>query len=110
MGAAADRPGIIPGSMGSPSYHVLGRGCEQSLCSSSHGAGRAMSRDRARRSVSSLYLIEQMQGVWFDQRATARLTEEAPSAYKNITAVIRAQKKLTRPFRELRPVLSYKAP
>jgi tRNA-splicing ligase RtcB len=49
-----------------------------------------------------------MEGVWFDQRQMHRLRDEAPSAYKDIHAVMRAQRELTKIVRELRPVLSYK--
>src|SRR5258705_5022470 len=49
--AAIGELGIIPGSMGAVSFHVEGRGCAEALCSSSHGAGRAMSRDEARRRI-----------------------------------------------------------
>jgi tRNA-splicing ligase RtcB len=45
--------GVIPGSMGSASFHVEGRGCPDSLCSSSHGAGRAKSRTEAARSIGA---------------------------------------------------------
>lgn len=102
--------GIIPGSMGSPSYHVAGRGNAESLCSSSHGAGRAMSRTEARRVVSANALLRQMEGVLFDHRLTNRLRDEAPQAYKDIGAVMRAQKDLTRIVRRLEPVLVFKAP
>jgi tRNA-splicing ligase RtcB len=100
--------GVIPGSMGAASYHVEGRGCAAALCSSSHGAGRQMSRGEARRRVSVVELIKQMRGVWFDHRAAEGLRDEAPAAYKDITAVIRAQRELTRVVRRLRPLLSYK--
>ena len=49
-----------------------------------------------------------MRGVWFDHRAAEGLRDEAPAAYKDITAVIRAQRELTRVVRRLRPLLSYK--
>ncbi len=101
-------PGIIPGSMGAPSYHVSGRGHPDALCSSSHGAGRAMSRTEARRHVSGRALEAQMAGTWFDVRLAERLRDEAPSAYKDIGAVMRAQRDLTRIVRRLRPLLSYK--
>lgn len=107
--AQNDEPGIIPGSMGSTSFHVAGRGCEPSLHSSSHGAGRQRSRSEARRTVSARDLQRQMAGIWFDHRAVAALRDEAPSAYKDIHAVMRAQRSLTRIVRELRPRLSYKA-
>jgi tRNA-splicing ligase RtcB (3'-phosphate/5'-hydroxy nucleic acid ligase) len=58
--AAAGEAGIIPGSMGSVSYHTEGRGCAEALCSSSHGAGRAMSRESARRAISAKELRRQM--------------------------------------------------
>ncbi|MEX0866820.1 MAG: RtcB family protein [Pirellulales bacterium] len=106
--AQLDEPGIIPGSMGARSFHVAGRGCEKALCSSSHGAGRKLSRTDARKSVSTRQLQRQMESVWFDHRRADALRDEAPAAYKNIRAVMRAQKKLTRIVRELRPVLCYK--
>jgi len=106
--AQVDEPGIIPGSMGSSSFHVAGRGCEESLCSSSHGAGRKLSRTDARKSVGTRQLQRQMESVWFDHRKADALRDEAPAAYKDIRAVMRAQKELTRIVRELRPVLCYK--
>ena len=101
-------PGIIPGSMGTRSFHTLGRGEPRSLCSSSHGAGRAMSRTDAKRRISSREFERQMQGVWFDPRLASQLREEAPSAYKDVREVMRVQRDLTRIVRELRPVLIYK--
>ncbi len=110
-GAISARPGelgIIPGSMGSSSYHVEGRGNAEALCSSSHGAGRCMSRTDARKAISARALSKQMRGVWFDTRIAQRLRDEAPAAYKDIGNVMRAQKKLTRIVRQLKPVLVYK--
>jgi tRNA-splicing ligase RtcB len=106
--AAAGERGVIPGSMGTPSYHVVGRGCEEAMRSSSHGAGRAMSRGDAARTVSVRELERQVRGVHIDRRAIARLTDEAPSAYKDVHAVMRAQRELVRIERELRPVVNYK--
>ncbi|MDB5323925.1 MAG: hypothetical protein JWN40_5556 [Phycisphaerales bacterium] len=108
LSAAEGEPGVIPGSMGSASFHVLGRGCPTSLCSSSHGAGRVMSRDQARRAISARDLHSQLQGVWFDHRLASRLRDEAPGAYKDIHTVMRAQRDLTCITRTLRPILSYK--
>jgi len=100
--------GIIPGSMGAPSFHTRGRGNARSLCSSSHGAGRIMSRSEARRVISTARLGAQMRGVWFDNRIANRLRDEAPGAYKDIRAVMRAQRELTAVVRRLEPVLVYK--
>lgn len=108
ISAQQGEPGIIPGSMGAPSFHVEGRGCARSLCSSSHGAGRCMARSVARQQITSRRLHEQMRGVWFDHRMAERLREEAPGAYKDIGAVMRAQRALTRVVRRLRPRLAFK--
>lgn len=106
--AADGEPGIIPGSMGSRSFHVEGRGCAAALGSSSHGAGRRLPRGIARRSISARQLQQQMRGVHFDRRMAAQLLDEAPTAYKDIGAVMRAQKELVRITRTLRPLLSCK--
>lgn len=106
--ASEGKAGIIPGSMGSYSYHVTGRGEPESLCSSSHGAGRTMDRARARHAVNVHELHKQLKGIWFDPRLARRLCDEAPSAYKNIQEVMGAQKELTRIVRRLKPVLCHK--
>lgn len=67
-----------------------------------------MSRTEARRTISARSLGEQMSGVWFDHRIANRLRDEAPKAYKDIGAVMRAQRNLTRIVRRLEPVLVYK--
>lgn len=100
--------GIIPGSMGSVSHHTVGRGLPAALCSSSHGAGRALARGLARRAIGVADLERQVAGVWFDRRLADALRDEAPAAYKDIGRVMRAQHELTRVERTLRPLLSYK--
>jgi tRNA-splicing ligase RtcB len=105
---ARGQRGTIPGSMGTESFHVEGRGNSASLCSSSHGAGRAMSRDEARRRITISDLRSQMGETFFDDARASELRDEAPSAYKNVRAVLRAQKDLVKQVRRLRPVLSYK--
>jgi tRNA-splicing ligase RtcB len=101
--------GILPGSMGTQSFHVEGRGCAESLRSSAHGAGRSRSREAARRAFTERDLRRQMEGVWYDYRLAGALREEAPKAYKDIRAVLRAQHELIRVVRMLRPVLVYKS-
>lgn len=108
MSARLGELGVLPGSMGSPSFHVEGRGCEEALCSSAHGAGRALTRTAARSKVNERELSRQMKGIWFDYRLAGKLRDEAPSAYKDIWAVLRAQKELVKVTRTLRPVLNYK--
>jgi len=108
MSARLAERGVLPGSMGSLSFHVEGRGCEEALCSSTHGAGRVLSRTAARLQVTERALREQMKGIWYDTRKTDGLRDEAPSAYKDIRAVLRAQKDMVKVIRTLRPVLNYK--
>jgi tRNA-splicing ligase RtcB len=108
MAARFGESGVLPGSMGSVSFHVEGRGHEEALCSSAHGAGRALSRTEARSKVTEREFRRQMAGVWYDSRLSTRLRDEAPSAYKDIRTVLRAQKELVKVTRTLRPVLNYK--
>jgi len=108
MSAAEGEPGLIPGSMGTRSFHVEGRGCEEALASSAHGAGRRLSRTDARHRLSAKDVTRELRGVWFDHRLAPRLREEAPSAYKDIDDVLRAQHELVRIVRRLRPVLCFK--
>jgi tRNA-splicing ligase RtcB len=106
--AAAGASGLIPGSMGTRTFHVEGRGEPESLCSSSHGAGRALSRNEARRRIGARDVHRQLRGVWFDPATAEHLRDEAPAAYKDIAQVMRAQRDLVRIVRTLRPLLSYK--
>lgn len=108
MSAAEGEPGLIPGSMGTHSVHVEGRGCEEALASSAHGAGRRLSRTEARRRLSTKDVTRELRGVWFDHRLAPRLREEAPSAYKDVDDVLRAQHELVRIVRTLRPRLCFK--
>ena len=108
MTAATGQWGALPGSMGAVSFHVQGRGCPEALCSSAHGAGRLMSRTVARQKVSTRELQRQMTGIWYDHRLVDQLRDEAPSAYKDIRAVARAQRELVKIARVLTPLLNYK--
>ncbi|HEX9189584.1 MAG TPA: RtcB family protein [Vicinamibacteria bacterium] len=108
MSAALGEPGLLPGSMGTRSFHVEGRGCAEALSSSAHGAGRRMSRTDARRALSARDVARELRRVFYDHRRAASLREEAPSAYKEVDAVLRAQAELVRVVRRLRPVLSFK--
>lgn len=108
MPAGLGETGVLPGSMGSASFHVEGRGHEPALCSSAHGAGRALSRTAARVRVTDQDFRRQMKGVWYDYRLEDKLRDEAPGAYKDIRTVLRAQRDLVKVTRVLRPVLNYK--
>lgn len=106
--ARADEAGEIPGSMGAPSFHTLGRGCAAALTSCSHGAGRRLSRSEARRTITIKCFQQQVRRLWYDHQQADQLRDESPSAYKDIRLVMQAQKELTKIVRELRPILSYK--
>jgi tRNA-splicing ligase RtcB (3'-phosphate/5'-hydroxy nucleic acid ligase) len=108
MPARNGESGVLPGSMGSASFHVEGRGHSDALCSSAHGAGRILSRTAARRKVTESELRRQMKGVWYDHRLSDKLRDEAPASYKDIRVVLRAQHELVKVTRVLRPVLNYK--
>lgn len=99
---------IIPGSMATQTVHARGRGHPDSLASSSHGAGRARSRSEARRRCTPEGLRNAMRHVHFDARLLRGLVEEGPEAYRDLDAVLRAQRELIRVTRRLRPVLSFK--
>lgn len=100
--------GIIPGSMGTATFHVEGRGCAKSLRSSSHGAGRCLPRGEAMRRISPQRLDRELRGVFYDRSIAPRLCDEAPGAYRNIGKVMRAQRELVRVMRRLMPVLTFK--
>jgi len=108
MPAEAGLAGVVPGSMGTCSFHVEGRGCEKSLRSSAHGAGRLLSRQGARERFNRSDLRNQMDGVWFDPRLSDAMREESPRAYKDVRAVMRAQSELVKIIRTVRPLLVYK--
>jgi tRNA-splicing ligase RtcB len=90
--AHAEAWGIIPGSMTAPAYLVKGKGEAQSLNSASHGAGRAMSRQKARSQMtgSALKKLLSEAGV----KLIGGSVEENPLAYKDIGKVIAAQREL----------------
>lgn len=106
--AASGEPGLIPGSMGTGSVHVVGLGHPDALGSCAHGAGRRLSRGEARRRISVPQLARETRGVFFDHRMAASLRDEAPSAYKDVDDVLGAQRDLARVVLRLRPVLVYK--
>jgi tRNA-splicing ligase RtcB len=98
--------GLVPGSMGTCSYIVEGRGNRFGFRSCSHGAGRAMSRGDAFRTISDREFANSMEGVVHEH--DVRIKDEAPAAYKDIRRVMRAQKDLVRVRYTLQPILSVK--
>jgi tRNA-splicing ligase RtcB (3'-phosphate/5'-hydroxy nucleic acid ligase) len=104
---AGDR-GVIPGSMGTRSYIVTGLGNPASLHSSSHGAGRRMSRAAARRNLDVDGFVASMAGKAWDREAAADLIDEDPRAYKDIDVVMDDQRDLVTIDHTLSQILNYK--
>lgn len=98
--------GIIPGSMGTGSYIVKGLGNEKSFNSASHGAGRRMSRNAAKKRFSTKDLEEQTQGV--ECRKDSGVVDEIPGAYKPIEQVIDQQRDLVQVVAKLKQVVCVK--
>lgn len=98
--------GIIPGSMGAKSYIVKGKGNVQSFCSCSHGAGRLMSRNKAKKAYTLDDLIKQTAGV--ECRKDRGVLDEIPSAYKPIDQVMKNQSDLVEVVATLKQVLCVK--
>lgn len=108
-GAIRARPGelgIIPGSMGTRSYIVQGRGNPDSFHSCSHGAGRRMSRKEAKRRFGVGDMVLQTRGV--ECRKDEGVVDEIPAAYKDIDTVMENQTDLVEIVTELRQVLCVK--
>lgn len=100
-------PAIIPGSMGTGSYVVLGTGeIQRTFCSVNHGAGRVMSRKQARSEFTGEDLMKQMGHVVTIAKNVKSLLDEAPLAYKDIDEVIYTlvEAGLTKPLVKLKPM------
>jgi len=98
--------GIIPGSMGAKSFIVRGKGNRESFCSCSHGAGRAMSRNEARKRFTLEDHAKATEGV--ECRKDAEVIDETPAAYKSIDAVMAAQSDLVDVVHTLKQIVCVK--
>ena len=98
--------GIIPGSMGTRSYIVHGRGNPESFDSCAHGAGRKMSRTAAQKQFSASDLVRQTEGVIC--RKDKGVVDEIPGAYKDIDTVMANQADLVEVMHTLKQVLCVK--
>jgi tRNA-splicing ligase RtcB (3'-phosphate/5'-hydroxy nucleic acid ligase) len=106
VSAQLDELGIIPGSMGAQSFIVRGKGNPESFCSCSHGAGRRMSRTRARAIFTLEDHTRATQGV--ECRRDRDVLDETPQAYKDIGAVMAAQRDLVSIEHTLKQVVCIK--
>ncbi|TWE13314.1 RtcB family protein [Rudaeicoccus suwonensis] len=104
--ASTGRAGLIPGSMGTASYVVAGKGNPLSLNSAPHGAGRTYSRSRARRTFTQEQLRTAMQGI--EYRDTDAFIDEIPQAYKDIDVVMQDATDLVEVRHTLRQIVNVK--
>jgi tRNA-splicing ligase RtcB len=98
--------GLIPGSMGSRSYVVRGKGNAVALNSAPHGAGREYSRSRARKTFTRDDLRAAMSGI--EYRDTAAFIDEIPAAYKDIDVVMKDAEELVEVRHVLRQIVNVK--
>jgi len=106
--AGVDDRGLIPGAMGQASFLVRGLGNPLSYESCSHGAGRAMSRGRARREIPLDDFIAKMEGVTWQDRNAEELLDEAPQSYKPVEQVMADQADLVKIEHTFHAVANYK--
>ncbi|WNG16227.1 RtcB family protein [Cystobacter fuscus] len=104
IGLVPGQTGLIPGSMGTASYLVTGRGEPRSFGSCSHGAGRVMTRKEARARIRPDALEHALRRVVFDVGRSASLVEEAPAVYRDITEVMEDEEELVTPLLRLTPI------
>ena len=98
--------GIIPGSMGARSNITRGLGNADALKTSSHGAGRVVSRNVARKTIALEQHRAALQGV--ESRVDTDVLDESPAAYKSIDAVMAAQADLTEPVHAIKQIIVVK--
>jgi tRNA-splicing ligase RtcB len=106
VSARKGQMGIIPGSMGAKSFIVRGLGNPESFNSCSHGAGRVMSRTKAKQLVNIDEHQKSLKGV--ECKKDASTLDETPSAYKNIDHVMLAQNDLVEVVHTLKQILCVK--
>lgn len=98
--------GVIPANMRDGCFLVIGKGNDEFLCSSSHGAGRAMSRGKARKEIKMETFKAQMEGIVAPVKE--KVIDESPDAYKNIFEVMELQKDSVDVVKHLKPIINWK--
>lgn len=98
--------GVIPGNMHDGSFIVMGKGNPDSLCSSSHGAGRVLGRKKAKEKLNLEDFKERMQGI--TALVDDSTLDESPLAYKDIFEVMRLQKDLVEVIAYIKPIINIK--
>lgn len=98
--------GVIPANMRDGCFLVIGKGNPKFLNSSSHGAGRSMSRGKARKEITMEDFKEQMVGI--TAPVVQKVIDESPNAYKNIKEVMEMQKESIDILKHLKPIINWK--
>jgi len=98
--------GVIPGNMRDGSFLVEGKGNPKFLSSSSHGAGRSISRKKAKEKYSMKEFVESMKGI--RGNISERTLDELPMAYKDIFKVMEAQKSSVKVIKHIKPIINWK--
>jgi tRNA-splicing ligase RtcB len=98
--------GIIPGNMRDGTYLVEGKGNLKFLYSSSHGAGRALSRNLAKKQITLEQFRESMKGI--KANIEEKIIDEAPMAYKDINKVMENQKSSIKIIKKIIPMINWK--
>lgn len=101
-----DELGVIPANMRDGCFLVKGLGNPDFLSSSSHGAGRALSRSQAKKSITLETFKEQMEGIMAPVGHST--IDESPGAYKNIFEVMELQKRSVEILKHLKPIINWK--
>lgn len=104
--AEAGMLGVIPGNMRDGSFIVAGKGNQEALWSSSHGAGRVMGRKAAKRTLKLKQFVDTMHGIV--AKVDRHTLDEAPFAYKDIDKVMRLQKDLVKVLHRVWPLINIK--
>jgi tRNA-splicing ligase RtcB len=98
--------GLIPGSMGTRSYVVRGKGCQPAFDTAPHGAGRRMSRNQARKTFSMEDFDRDMQGI--EVRRSEAFIDELPGAYKDVDLVMEQSQDLVEVVHTFRQIVNVK--
>lgn len=108
INAEAGRRGLIPGSMGTCSYVVTGKGCRAAFHSAPHGAGRNFSRSEARRRFTTDQLSVAMKGIEWRLEDAEAFLDEIPAAYKPVDIIMADAAELVTIDHTLRQILNIK--
>ena len=106
ISAKKNEKGIMPGNMRDGPYLTKGKGNPKFLNSSSHGAGRAMSRSQAKKQITIEQFKISMQGI--KGNISEKIIDEAPMAYKDINKVMNAQKQSVKIIKKIKPLINWK--